>query len=121
MPEINYPAALENMKIVIKNWENRNLTPIGKIRLIKTNAIYKIIHLLTVLPKPKSFLEAVNSLLYTFLSDNKTDKVNQETVCMDNLKGGFRMINIYDFEKALKVNWLKQRDIQTDAQCNILF
>ena len=30
MPEINYPAALEKMKIVIKNWKNRNLTSIGK-------------------------------------------------------------------------------------------
>ena len=76
MPEINYPAALEKIKIVIKNWKNRNLTPIGKISLIKTNIISKIIHLLTVLPTPKSFLEAVNSLLYTFLWDNKPDKVN---------------------------------------------
>ena len=24
MPEINYQAALEKMKIVIKNWKNRN-------------------------------------------------------------------------------------------------
>ena len=26
---------------------------------------------------------------------------------MDNLKGGLRMINIYNFEKALKLNWFK--------------
>ena len=66
-------------------------------------------------------VEAVNSLLYTFLWDNKPDKVNRETVCMDNLKGGLRMINIYNFEKALKINCLKRKIVQTDAQWNNLF
>ena len=107
MPEINYPEALEKMKIVIKNWKNRNLTSVGKVGLIKTNIISKIIHLLSVLPTPKSFLEAVNSLLYIFLWDKKPDKVSRETVCMDNLNGGLRIINIFNFEKALKINWLK--------------
>ena len=40
---------------------------------------------------------------------------------MDNLKGGLRIINIYNFEKPLKINWLKRKLVQTDAQWNILF
>ena len=40
---------------------------------------------------------------------------------MDNLKVGLRMISIYNFEKALKINWLKRKLVQTDEQWNILF
>ena len=57
MPELNYSKAYEKMQKEIKSWKCRKLTPIGKISLIKTNIVSKIIHLLTSLPTPEKILE----------------------------------------------------------------
>ena len=57
---------------------------------------------MTTLPTPENFLKKTNSLLYSFLWDDKPDKIKRETICQDYQQGGLKMINIYHFEKALK-------------------
>ena len=38
----------------------------------------------------------------------KPDKIKGTTVCADYIDRGLRMINIQIFEKAVKLNWMKQ-------------
>ena len=89
--------------------------------MIKSNIISKIVHLLTALPTPPCFLKTVNKLIFSFLWDNKPDKVNRIQVCQEYKKGGLKMVDIYEFEKALKINWLKRKMCQIDAQWVSLF
>ena len=37
----------------------------------------------------------------------KPDKVNRQDICRPYLKGGLQMINIFHFEKSMKLKWLK--------------
>ena len=76
---------------------------------------------MTTLPTPNNFLRKTNSLLFSFLWDDKPDKIKRETICQDYHHGGLKMINIYHFEKALKINWIKRVFTQTDAQWQNLF
>ena len=59
---------------------------------------------MTSLPTTEEFSNNVNSLVYSFLWDNKPDKVKKVTACRDKSNGGLNMVNIYHFEKALKLN-----------------
>ena len=117
----NFTPALAKMKNEVKKWKNRALTPIGKITLIKTNIISKVIHLLTVLHTPPNFLKLVNDLLFGFLWDDKPDKIKRIITCKDYFEGGLKMIDIYSFEKSLKINWLKRKFLQPNTQWNTLF
>ena len=121
MITVNFNLALAKMQNESLKWKNRNLTPFGKITIIKTNLISKVIHLLSVLPTPKSFLKSVNDLLFSFLWDNKPDKIKRANICQDYDQGGMKMIDIYNFEKGLKINWLKRKLLQPNTQWNILF
>ena len=38
-------------------------------------------------------------------------KINRKMVCQDYLHGGMRMVDIFNFGKSLKLNWLKQLNI----------
>ena len=100
----NFTPALAKMKNEVKKWKTRHLTRVGKIALIKTNIISKVIHLLTVLPTPPNFLKLVNDLLFAFLWDDKPDKIKRIITCKDYFEGGLKMIDIYSFEKSLKIN-----------------
>ena len=107
MPALNFPKAIEKVKYFLTRWENRCLTPFGKITLIKTNILSKFIHLFSSLPTPKCYLDEINNIIYKFLWDNKPDKIKRDLICSDYLKGGLKMVNIYNFVKGIKVAWVR--------------
>ena len=50
--------------------------------------------------------EAVNNLLYDFLWDGKGDKIKRTDMLNDYENGGFKMLDIFTFNKSLKISWL---------------
>ena len=48
-----------------------------------------------------------DKFLFFYLWGGKTHKVKQKSACADYIKGGLRMVNIYNFEKSLKLVWMK--------------
>ena len=65
---INFENKLNEMKKVLNACSRRNLTPFGRITLIKSLVVSKITHLLMNLPDPEeSFFNELNKLLYNFL------------------------------------------------------
>ena len=108
MPNLNYQSALIKAKQVVNSWKYRYVTPIGKITIVKTLIISKFTHLFMTLPTPVTVLNDLNKLLFNFIWDGKPDKIKREQMCANKLKGGLNMTNVYNFEKSLKLNWLKQ-------------
>ena len=95
IPSLNYNNELQNINVWNKQMENRNLTPLGKTPLIKTNFISKCIHLLTSLERSENFWRDLNTELYMFLWNNKLDKIKRSTIYNDYLKGGLKMVKIF--------------------------
>ena len=95
------------IKKLVKTWNNRYLTPLGKITVIKTNLISQSVHLLSSLPRLESFLKTLNTILYNFLWNRKPDKIRRSTTALSHMQGGMKMIKIHHFDKALKTSWIK--------------
>ena len=108
IPEMNYSKAIESTKAFLGKWENRCLTPLGKILLIKTKILSKFIHLFTTLPTSMDVIKEINDILYKFVWDNKPDKIKRKVLCTSYVEGGLKMINIFNFVKALKISWVKR-------------
>ena len=99
-----------------KTWSNRYLTPLGKITVIKTNLISQFVHLLSTIPRSESFLKTLNTILYKFLWNGKPDKIRRSTISLSYMQGGMKMINIHNFDKALKISWIKKLVTQPNSQ-----
>ena len=95
------------MKMEIEKWNKRPLTPFGKITVLKTNILSKCIHLLSSIERSETFLKATNKLIFNFLWDGKPDKIKRSIMVSDYMSGGMKMVDIYNFERTLKVNWIK--------------
>ncbi|KAJ8017443.1 LINE-1 retrotransposable element ORF2 protein [Holothuria leucospilota] len=50
--KLNYVPKLSRIKSIINLWSSRDLTPSGKIVLIKTFLISQLVYLFSVLPNP---------------------------------------------------------------------
>ena len=109
MIDINLKNAMQQIKNQITNWNRRNLTPIGKIVIIKSLFISKINHILATLPIPnKKFLTELQTILYKFLWDNKPDKVKRKIINEPIKNGGLNMPDLNKLMLSIKTSWFRR-------------
>merc|ERR1711963_1334381 len=89
--------------------------PFGKITIIKSMALAKIVHLFINLPdSEKNFLKQLSKMFNNFLWDGKKGKINKVTTCAEYHEGGLKMTDIDAFIAALKIKWLKRLEESED-------
>ena len=109
MQEQNLYPKLNDFTNCLKRWQHRKLTLMGKITVIKTFALPKLIYPFTVLlDPPKEVIQKLNSEIFSFIWDSKPDKIKRSTLYRDYKNGGLRMINLECFLNSLKASWMKR-------------
>ena len=121
MPELNLKITLDKANIELTKWQLRQITPTGKITVLKSLILSKFIHVFSILPITDSFVKTLNSIFYNFLWNNKPDKIKRETMCSSYTGGGLEMININEFIKSLKVCWIWRIICDLESQWLKLF
>ncbi|MCU7801406.1 MAG: reverse transcriptase family protein, partial [gamma proteobacterium symbiont of Lucinoma myriamae] len=106
MTKDNYSLKIKQVENIIKSWEKRSLTPIGKITVIKTLIIPVFNLLFLSLPNPEQVvIDSINNILFNFLW-NKNAKIKKSIVVKQYFEGGLKMVNLQAFIYALKSTWL---------------
>ena len=81
----------------------------GKITVVKTYALLKLIYPLTVLNNPLvDILKKTKFKIFNFIWDSKPDKIKRSVIMQDYKNGGLRLINIDYFTEALKAGWVRR-------------
>ena len=119
--DINITKKLTEITHELNQWSKRDLTPFGRITVIKTLIISKIVHFLIALPSPSlKLLNEINKLLYTYLWNGKPDQIKRTSAKQSLSKGGLGMIDLQLFDKALKLTWIKRLFINNTAWKSII-
>ena len=107
--ELNIEPKLSEIDKLIRIWQNRNLTLIGKIILIKSLLISKFIHILLSLPSPKEFLFIkIEQLFEKFLWNGKPPKFKKQIIQKQVIEGGLQYPNIRNVDATMKISWFKR-------------
>ena len=88
-------------------WKWRNLSLLGKIQIIKTFAIPKLMFRASVIPISNDRVKEANSIFYNFIWNGK-DKVKCCALISDIDKGGLKMLDIESMVSARCVICLKK-------------
>ena len=106
---LNYLPILNKCQKIINQWKRRKLSPLGKITIIKTFILSSFNHIFTSLPAPSTFLiKKLNNLVYSFIWDNKPDKINRKQITNSYFHGGLKMVDIDVFIKCQKLTWMRR-------------
>ena len=106
---LNCNSKMAEVDRILLNWSRANTTLIGRILIIKSLALSKLVHFFIALPSPpKEFLREIDKKFYYFLWKGKPPKIKKKTLELDIKNGGLRMVNIINFEQSLKTKWLKK-------------
>ena len=83
-PKLNFDHKLEELYACLNSWRKHKLSLLGKIMVIKTFALPKIIYPLTVLESPPdNILSNLNKQLYSFIWDGKPDKIARKSLKLE--------------------------------------
>ena len=107
--EKNILPKLQEFKNVLKQWHHRKLTLLGKVTVLKTFALPKLIYPLSVLENPPNYiLDDINKTIFEYLWDKKPDKIKRKNVILSIENGGITIPNIYYLINSLKAGWVKR-------------
>ena len=94
---------------MIHTWNKRQLTPLGKITVIKSMILSKLTYLFMNLPDPPvDFIQELQNVLYTFLWNGKPARIKRSVVCKPYMDGGLQMVDICTFISSLKISWMRR-------------
>ena len=68
---------MDVLEKTLNNWKRRKLTLLGKINIVKSVGLSKLIYNASVLPVPNNFCDQVNKVTFNFIRDNKIAKIKK--------------------------------------------
>ena len=118
--ELNFVEKIRNLEKVLNSWKRRNLTLYGKINIVKTLGLSKLIYNASVLVIPEQLNQEVNSIIFNFIWDEKPAKIKKLTLIGEKNQGGLRMTDFNIMNKALKVAWIQRINSENGASWKII-
>ena len=104
---LNFSQTLKSIKKSINVWKWRGLSLLGRIRIVKTFAIPKLIFRASVIPISKELIKEVSSIFYNFIWNGK-DKVKCLALISDIEMGGLKMLDIQSITSAKRVTCIQK-------------
>ena len=75
----NIQPKLQAFNNCLKQWHHRKLTLLGKVTVVKTFALPKLMYTLSALPNPKQdIIQTMNKSIFQFVWNSKPDKINEQ-------------------------------------------
>ena len=103
----NWVEKINDVESLLMRWKKRDLTLFGKVLIIKSFAISKLILAASLLPIPENCVKEINKILFNFLWGSK-DKVKRIKVIKKVKDGGLGMIDVQSLFDSLKSGWVKR-------------
>ena len=110
----NWEDKLQEISSILESWKTRDLSLFGKVLIIKTLAVSKIVLAASLLQVPQNFVDRLNTILFTFIWGRR-DKVSRKKVIKKVTEGGLNMVDIECLFSSFKAYWLK-RILSCDCQ-----
>jgi hypothetical protein len=95
-------------KRILDMWLQRDLSLLGKITILTSLAFSKITYQCGVLVPPPNYIELISDIAYSFVWNNKPNKIKRKTLIADYEQGGMKMLDVESFLKAQKAMWAKR-------------
>ena len=107
--KLNYSERLADINHLFKVWVKRQLTPMGRVAVLKSLILSKLTHLWLLLPNPpEAFFQTCQKLCYKFIWNNKPDKISRKVAHKSVKEGGIGIPELKTFVSSLKLSWIRK-------------
>lgn len=104
----NFEEKVCSLEKTLNSWKRRKLTLIGKINIVKTLGLPKLIYYSSLLTVSKPLIDRINKIIFNFIWDGKPPKIKKITIIGEKHCRGLKMIDFEIMKRSLKVAWIKR-------------
>ena len=105
----NFKKKLKDIQKLYASWMYRNLSPLGKVTVVKSLALSKLTHVVLVAPHgQENMLNELIKESYKFVWSSKPDRIKRRIAVLPVREGGLNMPDIKNFWNSLKVSWARR-------------
>ena len=120
MVERNYKDKLKKVDKLMNLWSLRDLTPLGRITVLKSLILPTLNHLFSSLPNPKiSTIQMLQKKIFAFIWRAKPDKIKRSLIVKNYKQGGLKVPDILETIKSQKISWIR-RLFTTNSKFNTI-
>ena len=98
-----YNNIIEKINSILNKWRKRTLTLQGKVLIIKTFVISKILYEAEINGIPEQYIKIIESIMKNFLWDGKQPKISMKTCFLHRDDGGLGLPNLRTIVKCLNI------------------
>ena len=101
---VNFRGKFSEIRALYKVRLKRQITPLGRVAVLKSLILSKIIHLWILLPNPSdSLVDKLQKTVFQFVWNKKQDRISRKTAARTIAKGGLGLPDIRHYIDALKL------------------
>ena len=108
---VNFKLVKEKIKSIISKWKPYNLSLRGRITIAKVKLVSQLTYISTVLETNTTMLDEIQEIINNFVMGIRSENkhwISKDLLYTPTSKGGFGIINLHDFTKAIKCSWVKR-------------
>ena len=105
---INFRPKIAKMKQLLNSWKCRKLSLKGKVTVVNSLAISKLVYLSSIIITPQQVYKEVKDLIVDFLWDGGTPKIAYSTLIQGIEKGGLKLVDLELKVKSFSITWVKR-------------
>ena len=101
---IFFQEKFSEIKALYKVWLKRQIMPLGRVAVLKSLILSKIVYLWILLPNPPDKLvDALQKTMNEFVWNRKQDRISTKIAIKSIEKGGLGIPKLRDYVNALKL------------------
>ena len=101
----NFYDKLKDIRLQTRLWSCRGLSLYGKITIIKSLLLPKMLYVFSILPTSGDFIKQLNTIIFKFLWKGP-DKIARQAAINDLEFGGLNITDIETLIKASRLAWI---------------
>ena len=103
----NFYDKLRGIKSQMRLWSWRGLSLFGKVTIIKSLLLPKVLYVSSIFPSPLGFIKAFQTIIYNFLWKGP-DKIARTAVINDFEFGGLKVTDFTTSIMSLRISWIRR-------------
>jgi len=104
----NRDQKIDHMKAKLDIWRARSLSLLSNCLIVKCLGISQLIYTASMLTIPNTYIPTIKSAIFSFIWNNKQDKIKRDVMYQDYSKGGLRAPNIEILFTSLNLAWISR-------------
>ena len=117
----NFMPRLKVFDNTLNIWYTRGLSLKGKVTILKSLALPKILYPMSVLPVPEPIVDIVDNMIIDFLWSKKRPKVKRDVVIQSIENGGLKVPCFATMVEANRISWVKRLLNKNDSKWKLIF